>query len=136
MKVVGNGLYFAILILSVALWTGCQGGAFNMGEVGTSENPLEKSGELVENEVWAGKILIAGDVIVPEGKNTDHPVRFCRWFRSDNRRPSVDCAWVAVCRGQARSPDYIWFALEPRRKCLKPAIGLASNLKRQASTLV
>ena len=39
-----------------------------MGEVGTSENPLEKSGELVENEVWAGKILIAGDVIVPEGK--------------------------------------------------------------------
>ncbi len=68
MKVVGNRLHFTILILSVALWTGCQGGAFNIGDFGTSENPLEKSGELTENEVWAGKILIAGDVIVPEGK--------------------------------------------------------------------
>ena len=68
MKVVGNRLHLTILILSVALWIGCQGGAFNIGDVGTSENPLEKSGELMENEVWAGKILIAGDVIVPEGK--------------------------------------------------------------------
>ena len=68
MKFVGNRLRFTILILSVALWIGCQGSAFNVGDVGTSENPLEKSGELTENEVWAGKILIAGDVIVPEGK--------------------------------------------------------------------
>ena len=62
-----NSIYLIILLL-VSLWTGCQGGAFNIGDVGTSENPLEKSGELIENEVWAGKILIAGDVIVPEGK--------------------------------------------------------------------
>ncbi len=68
MKCVGNRLHFIVLILSVSLWIGCQGGAFNIGDVGTSENPLEKSGELTESEVWAGKILIAGDVIVPEGK--------------------------------------------------------------------
>ena len=67
MQSVGNRLHFIILILSTSLWIGCQGGAFNIGDVGTSENPLEKSGELIENEVWAGKILIAGDVIVPEG---------------------------------------------------------------------
>ena len=47
---------------------GCQGSAFNTGEVGTKENPLQKSGELTENEVWAGKIQVVGDVIVPEGK--------------------------------------------------------------------
>ena len=68
MQSVDNKFHLAILILSVFLYSGCQGGAFNMGEVGTSENPLEKSGELTESEVWAGKILIAGDVIVPEGK--------------------------------------------------------------------
>ena len=67
MKSVDNMLRSIISILSVFLWIGCQGGAFNIGDVGTSENPLEKSGELTENEVWAGKILIAGDVIVPEG---------------------------------------------------------------------
>ena len=68
MKSIGNRLHFIISILSVFLWIGCQGGAFNIGDVGTSENPLEKSGELTESEVWAGRILIAGDVIVPEGK--------------------------------------------------------------------
>lgn len=68
MKSVGDRLYFTILILSASLSIGCQGSAFNIGDVGTSENPLEKSGELPENEVWAGRILIAGDVIVPEGK--------------------------------------------------------------------
>ena len=62
-----NSVYL-IILFPVFLWIGCQGGAFNMGDVGTSENPLKKSGELVESEVWAGKILIAGDVIVPEGK--------------------------------------------------------------------
>lgn len=62
-----NWIYF-IVWLPAFLWIGCQGGAFNMGDVGTSENPLEKSGELMESEVWAGKILVAGDVIVPEGK--------------------------------------------------------------------
>lgn len=59
---------YLIVLLPTCLWIGCQGGAFNMGEVGTSENPLQKSGELTESEVWAGKVLIAGDVIVPEGK--------------------------------------------------------------------
>ena len=68
MKLVGSKLHFIISILSGFLWFGCQGGAFNIGEVGTKENPLEKSGELMENEVWAGRILITGDVIVPEGK--------------------------------------------------------------------
>lgn len=68
MRSAGNRLYIIILALSLFLWLGCQGGALNIGDVGTSENPLRKSGELVENEVWAGKIQIVGDVIVPEGK--------------------------------------------------------------------
>ena len=80
MQSVGNRLHFIILILSTSLWIGCQGGAFNIGDVGTSENPLEKSGELIENEVWAGKILIAGDVIVPRRENADYPIRFCCRF--------------------------------------------------------
>ena len=66
-KLAGKRLHFIISILSAFLWVGCQGGAFNVGDIGTSESPLEKSGELMESEVWAGKILIAGDVIVPEG---------------------------------------------------------------------
>ena len=68
MKFVGGRLRFIGLILSLFFWIGCQGGGFNVGEVGTSENPLQKLGELTENEVWAGRIIIAGDVIVPEGK--------------------------------------------------------------------
>lgn len=68
MQLVGSRLHFIISILSLFVWIGCQGSAFNAGEVGTKENPLQKSGELTENEVWAGRILIAGDVIVPEGK--------------------------------------------------------------------
>ena len=68
MKYSSSRLRFTILIFSACLWVGCQGGAFNIGDVGTSEDPLEKSGELTKSEVWAGKILIAGDVIVPEGK--------------------------------------------------------------------
>ena len=67
MKYSNNKLHFTILIFSVCLWIGCQAGILNTGEVGTSENPLEKSGELAKSEVWAGKILITGDVIVPEG---------------------------------------------------------------------
>ena len=68
MKFVGGRLRFIGLILSLFFWIGCRGGGFNVGEVGTSENPLQKLGELTENEVWAGRIIIAGDVIVPEGK--------------------------------------------------------------------
>ena len=68
MQSAGSRLHFVILILSVFLSIGCQGGAFNIGEVGTSENPLQKSGELTESEVWAGRIQILGDVIIPEGK--------------------------------------------------------------------
>ncbi len=68
MKLVDSRLRFIISILSGFLWFGCQGGGFNIGDVGTSENPLQKSGELIENEVWAGKIQIVGDIIVPEGK--------------------------------------------------------------------
>ena len=68
MKSIDNKLHFIVLILSVSLWIGCQGSAFNTGEIGTEENPLQKSGELTENEVWGGRIQIVGDVIVPEGK--------------------------------------------------------------------
>lgn len=68
MKFAGSRRHFIVSTLSVFLWIGCQGGGFNIGDVGTSENPLQKSGELTENEVWAGKIQIVGDVIVPEGK--------------------------------------------------------------------
>ncbi|MCZ6679264.1 MAG: right-handed parallel beta-helix repeat-containing protein [Candidatus Poribacteria bacterium] len=55
------------LIFSVLAGIGCQAGTLNIGDVGTSENPLEKSGELAQSEIWAGKILITGDIIVPEG---------------------------------------------------------------------
>lgn len=68
MKFLDGRPHFISLILSIVLWIGCQGSGFNIGDVGTSENPLQKSGELMENEVWAGKIQIVGDVIVPEGK--------------------------------------------------------------------
>lgn len=67
MKYQNNKLHFIIFAFSVWLWIGCQRATLNIGDVGTSENPLEKAGELTKNEVWAGKILIVGDVIVPEG---------------------------------------------------------------------
>lgn len=58
---------YLVFMFAVWLWIGCQGATLNIGDVGTSENPLEKAGELTKSEVWGGKILIAGDVIVPEG---------------------------------------------------------------------
>ncbi len=68
MEFAANRFYSAILMLFVFFSIGCQGSAFNVGEVGTRENPLKKSGELTENEVWGGRIQIVGDVTVPEGK--------------------------------------------------------------------
>ena len=56
---------YLILLLAMCLWIGCQGGGITIGE---RQEALEKSGELKKNEVWTGKILISGDVIVPEGK--------------------------------------------------------------------
>ncbi len=67
MELEGTRLHFILSILCSFFWFGCQGSVFNVGEVGTSESPLKKSGELAESEVWAGKILIASDVVVPEG---------------------------------------------------------------------
>jgi hypothetical protein len=60
-----------ISILSIGIvyvLIGCQSGALNIGDVGTSTRPLEKSGELTKSEIWAGKILVSGNVIVPEGQ--------------------------------------------------------------------
>lgn len=63
-----NGKLLAVGTMCLAwLWMGCQGATLNIPDVGTSENPLEKSGQLSKSEVWAGKILITGDVVVPEG---------------------------------------------------------------------
>ena len=56
-----------VLLFSVSLWMGCQTSTLNIGDIGTSENPLEKSGVLTKSEVWSGKILMTGDVVVPEG---------------------------------------------------------------------
>ena len=61
-----NTTVFLLMPLLV-LWFGCQTTTLNIADVGTSANPLDKSGELVTDEVWAGKVLVSGDVLVPEG---------------------------------------------------------------------
>ena len=61
-----NNIVFLLIPLLV-LWLGCQTTTLNIANVGTSANPLEKSGELVTDEVWAGKVLVSGDLLVPEG---------------------------------------------------------------------
>ena len=81
MQVAGRRLHIVISTLAAFLWIGCQGSGFNIAEVGTKESPLQKSGELIENEVWAGRILIAGDVIVPEGKTLT--------IQSDSHEPTA-----------------------------------------------
>ena len=55
------------LLSLLVLWLGCQTTTLNIADVGTSANPLEKSGELVTDEVWAGKVLVSGDILVAEG---------------------------------------------------------------------
>ena len=55
------------LLPLLVLWLGCQTTTLNIADVGTSANPLEKSGELVTDEVWAGKVLVSGDILVAEG---------------------------------------------------------------------
>ena len=65
MKTLNDSVFPLISLL--ALWLGCQTTTLNIADVGTSANPLEKSGELVTDEVWAGKVLVSGDVLVPEG---------------------------------------------------------------------
>ena len=67
MKYLNDKLFSIALAFAVWLLMGCQGATLNIPDVGTSANPLEKSGELTKSEVWAGKILITGDVVVPEG---------------------------------------------------------------------
>ena len=67
MKYSNDKLSFMASVIAVWLLIGCQGATLNIPDVGTSANPLEKSGELTKSEVWAGKILITGDVVVPEG---------------------------------------------------------------------
>jgi len=39
----------------------------NIGNVGTRENPLEKTGVLENSEIWSGVIRVTGDVTVPKG---------------------------------------------------------------------
>lgn len=57
----------SLLFLSaLVIWLGCQATTLNIANVGTSANPLDKSGELVKDEVWAGKVLVSGDVLVAE----------------------------------------------------------------------
>ena len=56
-----------LLLIPIVLCLGCQATTLNIADVGTSANPLDKSGELVTDEVWAGKVLVSGDVLVPEG---------------------------------------------------------------------
>ena len=56
-----------LLLIPIVLCLGCQATTLNIADVGTSANPLEKWGELVKDEVWAGKVLVSGDVLVPEG---------------------------------------------------------------------
>ena len=56
-----------LLLPLLVLWLGCQTTTLNIADVGTSASPLEKSGELVTDEVWAGKVLVSGDILVAEG---------------------------------------------------------------------
>ena len=60
---------FAVFLLMplLVLLLGCQTTALNIADIGTSANPLVKSGELITDEVWAGKVLISGDVLISEG---------------------------------------------------------------------
>ena len=67
MKFTNDSLVSIATALAIWLCVGCQGTTLNIPDVGTSASPLEKTGELTESEVWAGKILITGDVVVPEG---------------------------------------------------------------------
>lgn len=67
MKYSNDKLFCIASVFAVWFLIGCQGSTLNITDVGTSANPLEKTGELTKSEVWAGKILITGDVIVPEG---------------------------------------------------------------------
>ena len=67
MKYSNDKIIFVAPAFLAWLWIGCQGATLNIPDVGTSANPLEKTGELLKSEVWAGKILITGDVVVPDG---------------------------------------------------------------------
>ena len=64
-KTLNNAVFLFIPLL--ALWLGCQTTTLNIADIGTSANPLVKSGELITDEVWAGKVLISGDVLISEG---------------------------------------------------------------------
>ena len=55
------------LLFLTFFYFGCQGGLFNLNTTSTSENIIEKSGELTENEVWDGMVYVTDTVVVPEG---------------------------------------------------------------------
>lgn len=64
-KILNNAVFLLIPLLALGL--GCQTTTLNIADIGTSANPLVKSGELITDEVWAGKVLISGDVLISEG---------------------------------------------------------------------
>ena len=58
--------YFTIILISLTMLS-CGAGTVGQGAKVDSTQPVTKSGRLAENEVWSGNILVADDVIVPEG---------------------------------------------------------------------
>ena len=64
---------FAIRLISVGIWLvlfiGCQEIVVNVGNVGTREKPLEKTGVLENSEIWSGVVRVTGNVTVPEGSS-------------------------------------------------------------------
>tara|TARA_B100000519_G_scaffold185520_1_gene180754 strand:+ start:165 stop:1160 length:996 start_codon:yes stop_codon:yes gene_type:complete len=60
-----RNLFFSFFLFLTWLSLSCSG--ITNSKVGTRSRPLYKSGALERNEVWAGVIQIAGDIVVPEG---------------------------------------------------------------------
>jgi hypothetical protein len=89
-----NHLIRIALALCVCLWIGCQASTLNIGDIGTSENPLEKSGTLTKSEVWSGNIFITGNVIVPEGVTLTIRSRSIVGFE-----PTIGAAHQLIVRG-------------------------------------
>lgn len=56
-----------LTFILTGFYLGCQSLARNLNTAGTGSDIVEKSGELIQDEVWDGRVYVTGTVIVPEG---------------------------------------------------------------------
>ncbi len=67
LQTVPYSLLIPLICMLIGFYSGCQSETFNLDVGSSSSEIVEKSGKLIENEIWDGRIYISDTVVVPKG---------------------------------------------------------------------